>query len=262
MVKRILKAICHRLFGEKKVVSYCGDYTSWEEAQKNAVGYDCDNIFKKVADSTLKVVEGKAAYERDSVLFYDPTYNYPLIAWIVSVGKKLSILDFGGALGSTYYQNRNLMENMCLNIRWYIKEQEHFVEFGKKYLENEKIRFVNSFDDIRDNIDILLFSSSLQYLENYEKELKKSIDILKPSLIILERTPVGARDRIWIETVTEPIYDASYVCRMISEDNLIKQIENNGEYILLDSWHSLVDSDIRLDNEIAEFKSFVFRKGK
>jgi putative methyltransferase (TIGR04325 family) len=36
---------------------------------------------------------------------------------------KLSILDFGGALGSSYFQNRNILKNK-LNFKWGIVEQE------------------------------------------------------------------------------------------------------------------------------------------
>ena len=58
-----------RLSSLKKGVRWSGDYDSWTEAQKASTGYDGKVILNKVKDSLLRVKNGKAAYERDSVLF-------------------------------------------------------------------------------------------------------------------------------------------------------------------------------------------------
>jgi putative methyltransferase (TIGR04325 family) len=44
-----------------------GDYTSWQEAQNDATGYDSNEIIKTVRRSLPQVKNGKAMYERDSV---------------------------------------------------------------------------------------------------------------------------------------------------------------------------------------------------
>ena len=48
---------------------YFGIYDSWEEARKHSSGYDSDKIIEKVKDAALKVKNGEAAYERDSIVF-------------------------------------------------------------------------------------------------------------------------------------------------------------------------------------------------
>ncbi len=88
-----------------------GNFRSWEHAEKKCTGYDSEIIFNKVKDAARQVKNGDAAFERDSVLFHEPDYSKTLakaIKLILSAknAKKINVLDFGGSLGSTYFQNR------------------------------------------------------------------------------------------------------------------------------------------------------------
>ena len=58
----------NRLFKRNIVIE--GNYKNWSDALKKSLGYDSNVIFKKSKESFLKVISGKAQYERDSVLFY------------------------------------------------------------------------------------------------------------------------------------------------------------------------------------------------
>ena len=104
---------------ERIIVSYewfTGDYSSWEEALKFCDGYNKPNILEKVKNSLLKVKKGEAVYERDSVLFDHIEYSMPLLVsllYMTTVYKNnLNILDFGGSLGSSYFQNRKFLEKL------------------------------------------------------------------------------------------------------------------------------------------------------
>ncbi|MDV3001980.1 MAG: hypothetical protein N5P05_003586 [Chroococcopsis gigantea SAG 12.99] len=78
---------------------------------KDAEGYDKDIILETVKNSLLQVKEGQAIYERDSVLFDKIEYSFPVLTMLLKVAlendSKLSVLDFGGSLGSHYFQYRN-----------------------------------------------------------------------------------------------------------------------------------------------------------
>ena len=92
---------------------FIGNYATWEKARKESGGYDSDRILNKVRSSLLMVKNKEAVYERDSVLFDKVQYSWPLLAcllWIASQkGNRLNLVDFGGSLGSSYYQNRNFL---------------------------------------------------------------------------------------------------------------------------------------------------------
>ena len=123
---------------------FFGDYSSWEEALKDSVGYDSDIILEKVKNSLLQVKEGKAIYERDSVLFDKIEYSFPVLAALLKIALendgKLSILDFGGSLGSSYYQCKDFLGDIK-ELHWSIVEQPNFVECGKQYFENDRLKF-------------------------------------------------------------------------------------------------------------------------
>ena len=105
----ILKVIHDIRFSVKKTGWFAG-FDSFEAAKKISTGYDSDIILQKCSTSLQKVKSGEVVYERDSYLFDEVQYYYPLLSsllWVASQNNNtLSIIDFGGSLGSSYYQNR------------------------------------------------------------------------------------------------------------------------------------------------------------
>ncbi len=250
---------------KEPIVGYKGNYASFTEANKQIAiqtspgGYDSEAIFKKVSESTLKVLKGEAVFERDSFLFYEKQINYNLLMYLYKIyikEKKLDVLDFGGALGSTYLQHKTELEE--IGAKWTVTEQEHFVTFGKKCVAGGNLSFATNeeLNKKRAKFNVLLFSSVLQYIEDADSLIRKMCKN-KTKHIVIERTPVSNHTRYWIETVHEPIYEAVYPCCVFDEKNFIKKFTDNG-YNLIDSWKSLVDSDIHIDDKTVVFKSFVF----
>ncbi|HET6513956.1 MAG TPA: methyltransferase, TIGR04325 family, partial [Thermodesulfovibrionales bacterium] len=149
---------------------FSGNYRTWEEAQLASTSYDSDVILNKVKDALLKVKNGEAVYERDSVLFDKVQYSWPLLAgllWVASrEDNRLNLIDFGGSLGSSYYQNKKFLEHLP-ELKWSIVEQEKFVECGKQYFEDEHVRFYHDLNACIEerHPDAILFSSVIQYLE-------------------------------------------------------------------------------------------------
>ena len=60
-----------------------GDFATWEEAKAQCTGYDAKDILAKVLAATLKVKCGEAAFERDSVLFDEVEYAWPMLAGLM-----------------------------------------------------------------------------------------------------------------------------------------------------------------------------------
>jgi len=98
-------------------VSFEGDFATWEEARAHCTGYDSEAIFTAVLAATLKVKHGKAAFERDSVTFEQVEYAWPVLSGLMWAaarnGGKLNVLDFGGALGSAYFQNKKFLKSLA-----------------------------------------------------------------------------------------------------------------------------------------------------
>src|ERR1041385_3366219 len=134
---------------EKTQIRWTGNYPSWKEAAADSMGYNADVILEKTKDAILKVKNGEAVYERDSVILAKPEYSWPLITWLLKIGMAhnnvINVLDFGGSLGSSYFQNRNLLKPM--KLLWSVCEQEHYIAVGNDKFADEQLKFYFSIDD-------------------------------------------------------------------------------------------------------------------
>ena len=156
---RLLRRVAGRHWGGLR---FEGDFGTWEDASAASTGYGDASILAKVAEATLKVKRGEAAYERDSVLFDQIQYSWPLLAglmWAAARSRsRLSVLDFGGALGSGYHQNRRFLDGLG-EVRWGVVEQPHYVAAGRALFENEQLQFFDTIDEceakLRPNVIVL-----------------------------------------------------------------------------------------------------------
>lgn len=228
----------------KQYITWEGDYPNWSSAVAVAEGYDSEAIFLKVRDATRAVRDGKALWERDSVLFNHEEYNIPLLAALMSAAAwnrgGLRVLDFGGALGSTYWQNRALLGKLDF-LSWNVVEQPHVVACGQEEFQSERLRFWPDMASCAaaGPVDVILFSSVLQYVEDPYIFLEQAV-ALAPTLIILDRTPFADKgERITVQHVPESIYRASYACRWLDRERVTTMLE--GAYHCLPPHSSHVD---------------------
>ena len=238
-----------------------GDYSSWEEAKKKCSGYNSGHILSKVKESLLKVKKGEAAFERDSMIFDKVQYSFPLISALalaaLQKNGKLNILDFGGSLGSSYYQNRDLLKLQELN--WCIVEQPHFVKEGLKTFEDDYLHFFYDINTCLEKYrpDVFLLASVLQYLEKPYSLLDEIIE-KKIEYIIIDRTPVlsKGKDRITIQKVPKYIYEASYPSWLLNEEKLLHHLAAQYELI----FDNISPERINIKN--SALKCFFFKRKK
>jgi putative methyltransferase (TIGR04325 family) len=214
-----------------------GDYRSWEEAVRASTGYDSEIILEKTKAALLQVKSGQAVYERDSVVFDEIQYAWPLLAgllWVAAQsGGRLNVLDFGGSLGSTFFQNRAFLHGLT-EVRWNIVEQPRHIETGKEWFEDEHLKFYRRVEDCvaetQPNVGIL--SGVLQFLE-------RPYDILCGLLgwpcnyVIIDRTPFwdGPTDRLCVQHVPLSIYPASYPSWIFSTQRFRSHLHEGWEIV-------------------------------
>jgi putative methyltransferase (TIGR04325 family) len=225
-------------------VEYSGRFNNWQDAQVKCTGYDNDKIFNKVKEASLKVKNGEAVCERDSVLFDTPQYAWASLSclmYVSAVNKgQLKVLDFGGSLGSSYFTNKQFLKN--LEVEWSIIEQPHFVEFGKKEIENNILKFYENIDECCQDrkINVIFISSVLQYLEQPYEWLEKLINI-NAKHILLDRMPFSKDGSSFIQVQTVPaiIYKASYPLHILNEVELVKFM-NKYDYDLIEKFSETI----------------------
>jgi len=253
----ILPPVCFR-FLSGLFYGWHGDYSSWDDAKRRCLGYDSKSILNKIRASARKVKDGEAAYERDSVLFYNQDYNYPLLSallWISIMNKgRLHVLDFGGSLGSTYYQNKAIFDSIK-DLKWCIVEQPDFVLTGLDEFADDRLHFSCTVEECMNNvqIDVVLMSSVLQYLEEPFRTIinLKAVGI---KYFLVDRTPfIRGKDRITIQKVPPKIYKGSYPCWFFNKENFMNVFK--GSYKLLLEFNALDKANI-----VSEFKGFLFQR--
>lgn len=208
-----------------------GSYSDWDSALAECTGYDSMSILDKVKQAALIVKNGKARYERDSVLFNDYYYNYPLLTALLYVsarqGNRLNVLDFGGSLGSSYYHCRSILSSVS-EPRWNIVEQKLYVDSGIELFQDDILRFYYTVDEcLADNLpDILILSSVLPYLREPYKVLE-SLMQKEFNYIFFDKMPfIEGQDRITVQNVNPEIYTASYPCWFFNENKFLQFINN------------------------------------
>lgn len=217
------------LFG----IRFYGEYSSWEEAKNSTIGYSNKDILDKVSQAALKVKNGEFVFERDSVLFSEYDYLWPSLACLMHIAAcsqgKLSVLDFGGSLGSSYFLNKKFLDGF--NVEWSVVEQPHFVDFGKKEISDNRLRFYNSIHECckERKPNSLFLSNVIHYLEEPYHWLDEFID-LDIDYILIDRTPFTKihKEFIQIQKVPSSIYKASYPLHILDEQKIINIITESG----------------------------------
>jgi len=252
-----IKVIFRKLIPGK--YGYHGDYENWITAQQICSGYGAENIVEKVKEATLKVKNGEAIYERDSVLFNEVEYSWPLLSalmWVAAKNKrKINVIDFGGSLGSSYFQNKQFLDT--IEVKWNIIEQEGFVKLGQEFIQGSHVNFFYSVEEAvsRNGLpDLLIIACTLPYLKQPYDSLVGLMKYNIPHLII-DNTPFNyePRDRITIQKVPPEIYSASYPCWFLDYKKVVETISET--YIVVSEHEN--DSSIYLDGRRINYKGFL-----
>lgn len=244
---------------------FSGSYSNWEHASRAADGYQSPWILERVRHSTARVRDGLAAYERDGVTFDRLDYPWPLLACLMRIalenGSRLRILDYGGSLGSTYFQCRGSLTGLSKLI-WNVVEQAHFVECGRREFQTEQLRFAADVDSCltMGEIDLILLSSALPYLPRPYAILEDLVNRPVPWLLI-DRTPVidANADRLALQQVPAWVYGKAvrYPAWLLSRERIARLCSRTHQLVLeFPGW----EGKVAVGNQFAHYIGQLWRK--
>ena len=200
-------------FGKKK-------FSSLKEIV-NLKTYDNLDLINYIFKRAVKARKGNL-YEQDSIIFTNPRPNKFFIDFLlndhikqIKLDKKIKVLDYGGSFGNTFFSLENYLN---LKFEWHVYDQEKKVHLAKKTKVFKPVNFLYK-HQIKKNYfyDIILFSTSLQYMENpllVLKELKNSSRIILINNLILNNSK---KDYLRIERPDPTIYSFTYPCWFLSK---------------------------------------------
>ena len=228
-------------FRDTTHVQYRGPFSSWDEAVKASVGYDSPHIIEKVKNAVEHVLLGYGAYERDGCVFQESPKEDQLRSYLKRYMKKDSnIIDFGGGLGGTYINNRDLF-NTAWEGKYCIIEQPDFCAYGKELSKkyNLPLAFALSFSKSKIDADIIIFSSVLQYVKDWEAVVSDALSI-SPEIIIVDRQPFSKDNPVLCVQDNAGFYKSpvSYPCWLLNKDLFIGQFYG---YRSVEEWDSSFD---------------------
>lgn len=266
IVTKLIKRVC----SQKKVPhsntgGWFGNYNDWKDAQDECLGYNQNNILEVVKNAVLKVKKGEAVYERDSVIFPKKEYSWPLLSnllWIAnSNNNNLKVLDFGGSLGSTYFQNKEFFKHLNF-FKWHVVEQDNFVKEGKLNFEDDNLKFNYTIESAieQEEFNVIILSSVIQYIEDPYKLISQIIKY-NFKYILFDRTSFISNNKHTIskQIVPENIYNASYPIHFFCEEEFLSKFTG---YKLINDFKSYCDPDRYSldDNSYAYWKGFMLKK--
>lgn len=264
MLKKLFTPKIAEKIEESPKIGFFGNFHTFSDAKAACTGYDAPQILERVAQSLMKVKNGEAVYERDSVLFNEKQFSFAVISGLMTAaaanGGRLHVLDFGGSLGSSYFQNKEFLD-LIPDLQWSIVEQKHFAERGKADFEDERLRFFEHTDEVfaHGTVNVLFLSSVLPYLENPVLFLQNILSKNVP-FVLIDRTGFmkNEAERLVIEYVPERIYAASYPTWFFEEAKFLEIFAP--KYAKIVEFPSFCDNDYRFeDGSTGIWKGYFFR---
>lgn len=255
-----VRDLLNRISGH--AIYYRGEFLDWKRACQAAGGYDEGQLISRLVAAAVAVKNGSAAWEQDGVTWDHIPADMPLSAVMARValarGGRLSVLDFGGGFGSSYFQCRAFLSPSVLNA-WAVVEQPALVEIGRRDIARDALYFCCSIDEAlaSGRPDIALFSSVLQYLEDPWSILDRILQAEIPYLVI-DRHPCSmTHELITIQVVPPSLYPASYPSWLFDCSRMLERLGEH--YELLVSWEGK-DPAIRGWGMGAEFRGYFFKR--
>ena len=233
MIKRLVRRVLPTSMPKK------GLYASYENTLADANGYSSSIVIEQVEEATRAVLEGRAVYERDGKVFQsrpELAINKALEKIIVH---NCRIADFGGALGSLYINTPELFPQSCQKL---VIEQGVMVEAGRRLSEEFAlgIEFIDSVEREIPHLDILVFSSVLQYLKDPWGTIEYLVEKTNPRFVIVDRTAVKQGKSQW-HLQTNPGYYAESVTYPVQILELRQLMRSFQKYRPIQYWRNDFD---------------------
>ncbi len=240
-----------------------GDYASWAEALAASTGPYLPEFIERTRQAALLVKNGQAAYERDSVIFEQTQHSYPLLAGLLRAAVEhdgcLTVFDFGGGFGTSYFQCREFLSPVR-TLRWLVVDQPLHVQHGRADFQTEELRFFESSHEVfaKHRPTVLLLSGVLPCVPEPYELLDQLLAAALP-YVIVDRTFFLTRDddRLTIQHGPYEIYPGTYPAWFLSERRMRATFAAHG-YELLVAFDGF--DQVAPEDEAAYTKGFIFRR--
>ncbi len=204
---------------------FTGNYKTWAEAKKASEGYDNDKILARAIKTRRLVLDGIALYERDLRVFHEKPYvpeSLAFLLWVYSKEQKLSVLDFGGSFGTSYYQHQDFLKHLP-DLHWSIVEQENYVDYGKKNFETKELKFFKTHKEATAHSvpNMLYLSGVLPYLPEPYEMLRELLSLRIPYILLDRNQFTNGPTKLTVQKTTKMTFPTSFPCTIFNKKELM-----------------------------------------
>ena len=221
-----------------------GGYSTFQEATSLCDGYGASAILDIVFKSVVDVLEGRGQYERDGVVFMHRPKNLRIREFLLALQEGSKVIDFGGGLGGTYINNRDIVPQ---GVEFIVVEQAGFADIGSRIAADYglPVVFTEEIDTLPYNADLMILSSVLPYIEEPYILLDRLLR-MKPQRLVIDRTALksqGYQEFDWYlqDCSVSNSFPCSVPIRPILMESLLAKTEEHG-YDLLERWYNDFDA--------------------
>ena len=253
-IRRILKSamplfVYERIKAHRSPIKYEYGFKDWADAKAASIGYSEQSILQKVSNHTDLMVKSKTGWVRDGFYFEEVQINFEILSFLTLHSTRvqpLRVIDFGGGLGTTFFQNRDILNKFGIKVCWNIIEQPNFVAEGKLILDSfPNLHFFESLSEASITAsDLVIFSSVLEYIEDSYHFLEEITRLEnKPLGILIDRSPIDLVDheKYVVQNVDDSIHRAKLPLRILGQDRIVEILSD--DYELLTDWVSSTQPD-------------------
>jgi|LauGreDrversion4_2_1035121.scaffolds.fasta_scaffold451466_2 putative methyltransferase (TIGR04325 family) len=186
----------------------------------------------------------------------------PIIALLLKIHTKISILDFGGGLGIGYMSLVESLGSDVSRIEYTILELEEVCDHGESLL-GKKVRYTSTFP--KEQFDLVLAASSLQYVEDWRNALRE-MTFTGTQYILLSDVFAG---RINPFVTLQNYYGSKIPQWFLNFEELVQELDQLGYELImksncpgrrLDSIDILPMQNFPVDSQIRETLNLLFAK--
>lgn len=239
-----------------------GDYADWEAARNACRSVPLAAQVSAHERAYREVREGRARYERDSLLKIDRCWDWPLLTALAEARadgvRRATVLDIGGGLASVFHEHRDWLEPFD-EVRWHIVERPEVISAGQRLVDDPRVRFFDSIPAaMADGRPDVVIGSGLLGLVPDPYGLLAAIAGTNARRVFLDRIPLldGLdRDLITRQVVPRSIYESESPFWFFDATGFRRAIE--ARFSILGEWTGPCDRQVWVRGRRCHWSGFL-----